>query len=66
MEKVNILTTLRDKYQCTVHNNKYCYVQENRHLNLTPIHLKLWTSEIVNIIYTIYNLIINNTNYNNL
>ncbi len=47
MNKVNVLIILRDKYQCTIHNNKYCYVQENRHLNLTAIHLKLWTAEIV-------------------
>jgi len=26
MDKVNVLTILRDKYQCTIHNNKYCYI----------------------------------------
>ena len=73
MDKVNVLTTLREKYQCNVHKNKYCYIQENRHLNLTPIHLKLWTAEIVIIIYIIlfinqffFYFIINNINYNNL
>src|ERR1044072_5669915 len=50
LDKIYVLTTLRKKYQYTIHNNKYCYVQENRHLNLTSLHLKLWTSEIVNII----------------
>ena len=70
MDKINILTTLREKYQCTIHNNKYCYIQENHHLNLTPIHLKLWTAEIVSIILFInyyFLFIINNIiNYNNL
>ena len=54
MDKINILTVLREKYQYTIHNNKYCYIQENHHLNLTAIHLKFWTAGIVNIIYIIY------------
>ncbi|RIA86499.1 hypothetical protein C1645_878643 [Glomus cerebriforme] len=27
----------------------YCYVEGDRHLNLTVLHLKLWTTEIINI-----------------
>ena len=46
-DKANALTILRDKYQCVIHNNKYCYVEGDRHLNLTVLHLKLWTTEIV-------------------
>lgn len=46
-DKANVLTMLRDKYQCAIHNNKYCYVEGDRHLNLTVLHLKLWTTEIV-------------------
>jgi hypothetical protein len=47
---------LRDKYQCAIHNNKYCYIKGDRHLNLTVLHLKLWTTEIVSI--EIYELMI--------
>ena len=47
---------LRDKYQCAIHNNKYCYIEGDRHLNLTVLHLKLWTTEIVSI--EIYELMI--------
>ena len=46
-DKANVLTILRDKYQCAIHNNRYCYVENDRHLNLTVLHLKLWTTEIV-------------------
>jgi len=49
VDKANVLTILRDKYQCAIHNNKYCYVENERHLNLTVLHLKLWTTQIVNI-----------------
>ena len=55
-EKVEVLTMLRDKYQCAIHNNKYCYIEGDRHLNLTVLHLKLWTTEIVSI--EIYELMI--------
>ena len=53
-DKVNVLTILRDKYHCAIHNNKYCYVENDRHLNLTVLHLKLWTTEIVYIKFYIY------------
>ena len=46
-DKANVLTLLCDKYQCVIHNNKYCYIEGDRHLNLTVLHLKLWTTEIV-------------------
>ncbi|GBB85058.1 hypothetical protein RclHR1_11620013 [Rhizophagus clarus] len=48
INKVEVLTLLRDKYQCTVHNNKYCYVESDRHLNLTTVYLRLWIAAIVN------------------
>ena len=32
-DKANVLTMLRDKYHCAIHNNKYCYVEGDRHLN---------------------------------
>ena len=40
-DKAKLLTILRDKYQCAIHNNRYCYVENDRHLNLTVLHLKL-------------------------
>jgi len=54
-DKANVLTILRDKYNCAIHNNKYCYVEGDRHLNLTVLHLKLWTTEIVNIKFYEFN-----------
>ncbi|GBB90843.1 hypothetical protein RclHR1_17940006 [Rhizophagus clarus] len=48
INKVEVLTLLRDKYQCTVHNNKYCYVESDRHLNMITVYLRLWTATIVN------------------
>ena len=55
-DKANVLTILRDKYQCAIHNNRYCYVENDRHLNLTVLHLKLWTTEIVmlNFIFIVF------------
>ncbi|GES75709.1 hypothetical protein RCL_jg12840.t1 [Rhizophagus clarus] len=38
INKVEVLILLRDKYQCTAHNNKYCYVESDRHLNLTTVN----------------------------
>jgi len=54
-DKANVLTMLRDKYHCAIHNNKYCYVEGERHLNLTVLHLKLWTTEIVSVKFYEFN-----------
>ena len=54
-DKANVLTMLRDKYHCAIHNNKYCYVEGDRHLNLTVLHLKLWTTEIISVKFYEFN-----------
>jgi hypothetical protein len=55
LEQAQIITEIRAKYQCDVHTTP-CYIEDNKHLQLTPVRLTLWARDIVNyfIIYYIF------------
>ncbi|CAG8468256.1 10128_t:CDS:2 [Scutellospora calospora] len=45
VELANIITQLRSKYQCGIHNTP-CYIEDSRHLPLNPACLHLWSRDI--------------------
>lgn len=53
-EQAQIITEIRAKYQCDIHTTP-CYIEDNRHLQLTPARLTLWARDIVNyLLFIIY------------
>jgi hypothetical protein len=46
MEQAQIITEIRTKYNCNVHTTP-CYIEDGRHLQLTPARLTLWARDIV-------------------
>ncbi|CAG8551716.1 11570_t:CDS:2 [Acaulospora morrowiae] len=45
-EKAERIRILRDKYHCIEHRQP-CYISDNMHLRLSPMHLTLWAHELV-------------------
>ncbi|RHZ56859.1 hypothetical protein Glove_396g26 [Diversispora epigaea] len=52
MEQAQIITEIRTKYNCNVHTTP-CYIEDGRHLQLTPTRLTLWARDIIRGITTI-------------
>jgi len=47
-----IIRELREKYKCNQHDS--CFVDDNRHMKLTAMHLQCWAKEIVIIFIKFY------------
>ena len=45
-----VIVTLCEKYKCNMHSTP-CFIQDNRHLQLNPARLQLWTCEIIRFIH---------------
>ncbi|CAG8833356.1 2509_t:CDS:2, partial [Gigaspora margarita] len=46
MDKADQITKLRQKWECKI-CNKICYVDGDRHLELTPYRLQMWAKDII-------------------
>jgi hypothetical protein len=45
-ERAEVISTLCKIYKCNIHTTP-CFIQENRHLQLSPARLQIWAREIV-------------------
>ena len=55
MQQALIITELREKYHCSLHQVP-CITGGGMHKKLTCAHLELWSTEIVSIYSTQFNL----------
>ncbi|CAG8771290.1 34032_t:CDS:2, partial [Racocetra persica] len=46
IDKADQITKLRQKWECKI-CNKICYVDGDRHLELTPYRLQMWAKDII-------------------
>ena len=56
--KGEIHKKLKEKHECGIHKMGYCYIKDDRHLQLTTLHLSMWTDEIVIFIFLIFYFVI--------